>query len=315
MVATALSATDDRLDPRFARPRTLFFGIGAQKAATTWLDHYLRGHAEICLPRHKEQHYWTTLWRPEASRWNERVAKETRRIEDLGALRRLLRSPRRRSADRAWLLSEVMLRGPSPGHSAYADVLFQTARGQPVVGEITPAYGLLPTSVFGEMSGLGADVRFIFILRDPVDRLVSGCRMIERRRDGEGEPWPVMLRERLQDPEDLQLERSRYDLTIERLEAAVVPERIAYFFYETLFRQSELDRLCAFLGVARLPATFDRKIHADPRAADPLPREVEDRALELLAPTYAFVRARFGDQVPAAWRSAGLFPDAEARAV
>jgi hypothetical protein len=309
--STTAARPADGLDRRFARPRTLFFGIGAQKAATSWLDNYLRGHAEVCLPRHKEQHYWSTLWRPELSEWPARVADETRRIRDLGALRRLLRSPRRRSADRAWLLSEVMLRGPSPGHSAYADVLFQTARGQPVVGEITPAYALLPPSVFGEMSGLGADVRFIFILRDPLDRLVSGCRMIERRGECEGKPWPVMLRERLQDPNDLQLARSRYELTIERLEAAVAPEQIAYFFYETLFRQSELDRLCGFLGVAQLPATFDRKIHADPRAADPLPREVEDHALELLAPTYAFVRARFGDQVPAAWRGAGVETRAE----
>jgi hypothetical protein len=82
----------------------LFLRIGAQKAATTWLHHYLRGHPEICLPLHKEQHYWTTLWLSAASEWGARVARDLRRIEDRGPLRRLLRSPRRRAVDRAWAL-------------------------------------------------------------------------------------------------------------------------------------------------------------------------------------------------------------------
>lgn len=307
----------DRPDRRFAQPRTLCFGIGAQKAATSWLDEYLRGHPEVCLPRHKEQHYWTTQRLPGVSLWDRRVAEETRRIGALGPIRRLLRSRRRRSADRGWLLSEAMLGAPSPGHSAYADVLFQMWRGEPVVGEITPAYALLPSSVFAEMAGLAPDVRFIFIMRDPLERLVSGVRMSERRGVGEGRPWTVMLADALEDPQDIRLLRSRYDRTIGELEAVVPPERIAYFFYETMFRQSEVDRLCDFLGVARRPAEFDRKVHADPQAADPLERELEARALAALAPTYDFVRARFGERVPAGWHGAepSRLPDSMARAV
>lgn len=306
-----------RLDRRFARPRTLCFGIGAQKAATSWMDQYLRGHPEVCLPRHKEQHYWTTLRLPAASQWGPRVADETRRIRALGPIGRLLRSRRRRSADRAWMLSEVMLGGPSPGHSAYADVLFQMWRGEPVVGEITPGYALLPSSVFAEMAGLASDVRFLFIMRDPLDRLVSGVRMSERKGVGEGRPWPVMLADALQDPQDMRLRRSRYERTIGELEAVVPSGRIAYFFYETMFRQSELDRLCDFLGVAQRPAEFDRKVHADPQAADPLESDLEARALAALAPTYDFVRARFGDLVPADWRGAEPTrrPDSMMRAV
>jgi sulfotransferase family protein len=295
----------EQLDPRFARPRTLFFGIGAQKAATSWLDHYLRGHPEICLPLHKEQHYWTTLRLPGASNWRARVAGELRKIEDRGPLRLLLRSPDRRERDRAWVLSDAMLRGPTPGHRAYANVLFQAWRGQPVVGEITPAYALLPSSVFTEMAGLGRDVRFVFIMRDPVTRLVSALRMNARRRGDSAGTLPEQLAEALRDPSDMLVRRSCYDLTIRQLEAAVSPERIAYFFYETLFRQAEMDRLCDFLGVARRPAEFKRKVHADPVAADPLQREVEAQAMEVLAPTYEFVRQWFGERVPAKWLTSG----------
>jgi hypothetical protein len=292
------------LDPRFARPRTLFFGIGANKAATSWLDDYLRGHPEVCLPVHKEQHYWTTMRLPSASNWRARVEREVGRIEGRGPLRRLLRSPRRRAADRAWVLSRIMLREPTPGHRAYADVLFQAWRGEPVVGEITPAYALLAAETFAEMAGLGRDVRFVFIMRDPVQRLVSAVRMSVRRRAAGSGPAPGA--ERLEDalPEN-RLMRSRYDLTIRELEAAVRPERIAYFFYESLFRQSEMDRLCDFLGVARRPAQFERRVHADPGTAMALDPDFEAHVAKALAPTYEFVRERFGDMVPAAWRTVG----------
>ena len=94
--------------------------------------------------------------------------REVERIEAGAAFQRLLRGPRQRTADRAWQLMHAMLREPTPAHRAYADVLFQTWRGEPVVGEITPAYALLPPEAFSEMAELGHDVRFLFIMRDPI---------------------------------------------------------------------------------------------------------------------------------------------------
>jgi hypothetical protein len=239
------------------------------------------------------------------SNWGARVEREARRVEESGTFRRLLRSPRRRAADRAWLLSREMLRAPTPGHRAYADVLFQAWRGQPVVGEITPAYALLAAETFAEMAALGRDVRFVFIMRDPVARLVSAARMNARHRAGTGPDAG---------PEDAlpegRLMRSRYDLTIRELEAAVAPDRIAYFFYETLFRQPEVDRLCDFLGVTRRAARFERRVHADPGTAPAPDREFEAQALRALAPTYDFVRERFGDLVPGKWRTGDAMREA-----
>ncbi len=304
------------LDPRFARPRTLFFGVGAQKAATSWLDDYLRGHPEVSLPVRKEQHYWTTMHMPGLYDRRARVRWHMRKIERLGWLKRLVRAPRKRAVDEAWRLSEAMLReNQPPGHHAYADVLFQAYSGQPVAGEITPAYALLGTESYAEMAGLGRDVRFVFVMRDPVARLVSATRMNVRKRHRIDGPRPKprsfedRLAETLRDPADTSLLRSRYDLTIERLERAVPRARIGYFFFETLFRQEEIDRLCDFLGVARHPARFERRVNADrgeERAAggsEAILAALEEQATEVLAPTYDFVRARFGALVPARWRS------------
>ena len=308
------TATPD-LDPRFARPRTLFFGIGAQKAATSWLDTFLRGHPEVCLPVRKEQHYWTTMRLPGASDRRARVAWQVAKIEQRSLAKRLFRAPRKRLTDQAWRLNQAMLReDQKPGHRAYADVLFQAWRGEPVAGEITPAYALLESETFAEMAGLAGDVRFVFIMRDPVARLVSATRMNMRKRHRSDGPRPKPLSfehrmaEVVADPANTGLLRSRYDLTIQRMEAVVPRERIAYFFFEELFRQPEIDRLTDFLGVTPLPAPFAQKVNSGARRgsgvmAKPLDAGLEAQAMAALAPTYAFVRERFGPLVPEGWRT------------
>jgi hypothetical protein len=291
-------------DTRFARPLTLFFGVGAQKAATSWLDAYLRRHPEICMPIRKEQHYWSTLagvdGRDRAARARRKIAK----IEARPLWERLTRPARRRRVDEAWRLSERMLTDRRGDHGAYADVLFQAWAGQPVVGEITPAYALLGTEYFAEMAGLNPDTRFIFILRDPVARLVSAVNMnVRKDRPKNGGDFAMRLAAALADPEDAGVLRSRYDLTIERLERAVPRERVCYLFFETLFRQEEIDRLTDFLGVARRPADFGDKVNAARSGGAKASTEETARAVATLAPAYEFVRARFGDAVPPSWRT------------
>lgn len=299
------------LDPRFARARTLFFCIGAQKAATSWLDGYLRGHPEVALPVQKELHYWTTVRQPGASHWWPRVTFEIERMEKRSLSERLLRGPGRRRHDRSWHLADAMYRDTAPGHRAYADTLFQAWRGQPVVGEITPDYAYLEAGVFAEMAALNPDVRFVFIMRDPVDRLVSALRMSMRRavrRDAPriaAMPFEERADKAASDPEERNLLMSRYERTIGRLESVVASERIGYFFYETILSQPEVDRLAGFLGIARRPGSFAARVHAAKGDEGALTPEMEARLAAALAPTYAFVRSRFGDRVPAAWRASG----------
>ncbi len=50
--------------PRFPRPRTLVFGIGAQKSGKTWLSAYLRDHPDVHLPPRKELHFWNGVRPP-----------------------------------------------------------------------------------------------------------------------------------------------------------------------------------------------------------------------------------------------------------
>jgi hypothetical protein len=295
-------------DPRFGRPRTLVFGIGAQKSATSWLDKYLRSHPEVCLPVRKEQHYWSTRRPPAGDARRAWVREKLAKIEARGPLERLTRTARRRAADAAWRLTDVMLRHEAAGHAAYADVLFQRYDGEPVAGEVTPEYALLGAADIAEMAALGRDVRFVFIMRDPVDRLKSGVRQQVRKTLGPEAVTPetvaARLRAALADPDDPAMARSRYDRTIERFERVVPRERMFYLFFETMFRQEEMDRLTDFLGIGRRAAPVERKVHPGVRAEVAFPAALEAEAAAALRPVYDFVRARFGDAVPAAWRPA-----------
>lgn len=49
---------------------SLFLGIGAQKAGTTWLFHQLRRHPDVSFPRGKELHYWNRAELPVAAEWS-----------------------------------------------------------------------------------------------------------------------------------------------------------------------------------------------------------------------------------------------------
>ncbi len=298
----------DVIDPRFSKPRTLFFGIGGQKCATSWLDVYLRRHPDVCMPVRKEQHYWNTVRLGHTDR-AARKKEELRELHQQNIVRRLFRSKGGRRLDRSVKLIDAMLSDRSASHRAYGDVLFQDYVGQPVVGEITPAYALLEAEHFAEMAAMAADVRFIYVMRDPFDRLVSGVMMNIGRETPEQGVDAARFAESLAkashggaDPSFL---RSRYDMTIERLERVVPKERICYFFYESLFRQSEIDRLTDFLGIARRPAEFERRVNAGQASGPLIDAATQARAMAALAPVYDFVRARFGDAAPQQWRTTG----------
>ncbi|MBK6469050.1 MAG: hypothetical protein IPF96_21300 [Rhodobacter sp.] len=85
-----------------------------------------------------------------------------------------------------------------------------------------------------------------------------------------------------------------YSRSLTELEAAVLPSRIRYMFYETLTEQAGLDGLCGFLGVSPQPAIAP----PDTTAALPIPTRIKRDLRQALEPVYAAMRARFGADLP-----------------
>lgn len=301
--------TTRKADPRFAGAGRLCFVIGAQKAGTNWVHSYLKGHPDASVLLLKETGYWTTVRPP--YRRGDRLRKAVRSQEAKGPLGRLAARLLRGRYLETLAMASRFAEGDQEGtHRSYADVLFQDWHGETAVCEADPQNALLGRDSFAEMAALNADVRFVFILRDPLSRLISGLRhSLLNRHGAKGVTSPRLeeaLREALEKGADtLAFRRSRYDLTLAELDAAVAPEQVHVFFYETFFSPAEFARFNRALGLAERPARLDRVSHAGAGREARAPGPLMAAARDVLAPTYDKLAERFGPKIPYAWARPG----------
>lgn len=284
---------NETADPRFREPEILFFGIGAQKAGTSWLYHFLKGHPEVSMSRLKELRYWSAI--------------DSDCMQSVRRTRKSLKKKPHRAKHNTTRLG--MLKDADPTHSSYADQLFVGDAGKKVAGEITPAYALLSEKTFATMASLNPDTRFVFMMRDPADRLLSAARMRLRETGSDGNTEAVrgdMLVTRIKDylarDEQALVERSRYEKTIRSLEAVVTSDKIGLFFFEDIFGRKNTDPICDFLSIARVPGDFDTVVNKGSAVEGDGEAQCRALAKAALAPTYDYMEARFGDRLPAAWR-------------
>lgn len=283
----------------------LFYCIGAQKAGTTWLHGQLQKHGQVHFAR-KEFHYWDAIRSPFVELKTVPLGPLVPflRRHRSGLLERVGRlHPRAREAALGW---QMLLSSPSD-HAAYMRALVLGKRGQRIVGDVTPAYSLLGRRSFADMAALHPNTRFIFLMRDPVDRLWSGIK--HRTRPWHDDPkggFQTALdafENALDDLFNTDLRRSDYARTITELDAAVPADRILYLFYETLFQAETLERICSFLGIDPFPAAFSERTHAGVQYEEKPSPEMMSRARQVLAPSYDLVFERFGEAVPESWRA------------
>ncbi|MCV6824704.1 MULTISPECIES: sulfotransferase [Halocynthiibacter] len=287
---------------------THLFGIGAAKAGTSWLFKFLESHPEVASPAVKELHYFddADTDTPERAliKRNEEIQQDIVTLE----LRRLISAEgkKRKLASRIERLKQVsalLELGYSPeAYSEYQQA--EAARtNAKLTADITPAYALLSKATLKMMAGLGQTTKFIYILRDPVERLWSNIRMVADAR-AKSNAEMAKISNRIADsilsgeghPSFL---RSDYAGTLDRLFAAVPSADRLVLFFERLFDQATIETLCRFLMIAPMPAKTHRPVHAG--ATFPLDDTRRAGLSQLLAPQYAAVEARFG-ALPDRWQ-------------
>ncbi len=278
----------------------VFFCVGAAKSGTTWLHHQLSVHPECHFRSIKELHYFDALERgriaEELKKHREQQKAMLDRLADSGKAPNPLQSVR--LADRAaWM--DVLQQGED--EAAYLDYLQRNAEGARVVGEMTPAYALLPEDRLRAMAELAPDVRFLLLLRDPLDRLWSHIRMIAARRDQNGQVTERrcarILRRTLNGAETQIVRRADYADALARLSAAVAPSSLLVEVFEEMVSGEGFDRICDFLGIARiLPDPVP--VHEGQSLA--MTREQRLAALDWLAPQYAAAEHFLGRR-PSGW--------------
>lgn len=275
----------------------LLFGIGATKAGTSWLHHYLSAHPECALRSIKELHFFDTMDDRGAHAWY---------LRDLDAKAEALSARVAEAPDEGRIIRLAELRAyrrvlKRHDEAAYLDFVEGARDEERVVGDITPAYGLLPADRLAHMARLRDDVRFVYLMRDPVDRLWSHVRMVAKRQRADGDfaaKAAALLDRVLAGEEDHITIRGDYRAVLEKLAISVAPERTFVATCEDLFEGDALARLCAFLGIGFVAGERATRVHAGEAAA--LRPEQRARAAEFLRPQYDFVAERMG-RLPPAW--------------
>ncbi len=285
---------------------TLFFGIGATKAGTSWLQFFLERHPQVHLWVHKELHYFDTLDQDNLM-WQ---------MDQLCEKRVALRADMKAAQDDAtrdrlrFEVTEIdrwmgVLAREKEAPGAYLAFLKKGRKGKPVVGDITPAYALLSEDRLRMMHGLNPVTKFIYLLRDPIQRLWSNIRMMAGWGGGSAQDvadranW---IFDRWTKGEETALAaRCDYVGPLTRLTRAV-PEADRFIgFYETLFSAETVRALCRFLGIDAMDAPLERRVHESAR----IDMDAGRRAIaaDRLAPQYDFVQTMFG-RMPERWSPA-----------
>lgn len=311
-------AQTDCVDPRFATAPLLFFALGAQKSGTSWLEYYLRGHPEVCVPEWKELNYWARLdgivdddplLRLESRKRARRSIKYRIKLKMGWA------TDRQQRRDRGYRSAVATTKAPGAPHTAYADAIFACRTGRSrAFGEVCPQYALLGADTLRDMAALGPRVRFLFLMRDPVARLISGVRHnIRFAADEDAITQDALIEgvhKSLDDPGGWVMQMTAYHETIARLEASVPVADIGCYFYEDLFDQGQINTLCDFLGVSHWTADTQTKIHAGGRPEIDVPQMLRQQIAQALQPVYDAMQARFGDTLPEAWQKSAAMIEA-----
>jgi hypothetical protein len=97
--------------------------------------------------------------------------------------------------------------------------------------------------------------------------------------------------------------RSRYEHTIRALDSVFDQDQLYYGFYERLFDEAEIRKVCDLAGIRFHDPNFEKKANASQAKAEGgLPDEVVRTVAEHYRETYHTVAERFGiDDLPALW--------------
>ncbi|MCA0045257.1 sulfotransferase family protein [Celeribacter litoreus] len=274
---------------------TYCFGIGAQKAGTTWLASYLRKHPDVHVPAVKELHYFDAHFDPKVRRaYNLRTAKLSE-VKSAG------------EAERLQALLD-MIDAPGEDHAVYRR-LMTTGRGNAkIVADITPSYALLSEDNLAQINRDFPNSKFIYIMRDPIDRTRSQLKMLYKKRPAEqSEQSYVDFVDGFVNGDAHQgiVARTRYAQVLKKFEAAIPEEQRLVLFYEELFSDEGVGKICDFLGIPFMRGDYGTRVHGGltPRADEADARLVEALAGRL-APIYTQMDKRYGDALPETWKAA-----------
>lgn len=281
--------------------------LGATKAGTSWLYEHLAAHPQCRFRSIKELHYFS-MTKPE--QFDRAIVQAQKSVAQLEA-RFAGAEPARQVALAQRMADLIEWQGvlahraiDLPAYRAF--LLNGLSEDHRLVGDVTPAYSLMPGAGLRQLTEVSSNARFVYLLRDPLARLWSHVRMIAARTADKDnfEGAAVAQLERilagnLSGEGRGILDRGDYARIVPKLKRIFAPERLLVLFQEEMLTLPGMQRLWAFLGLEPTSVDLDRRVHAGRSFA--LPIELRSPAMAWLRPQYDFVAAQF-PALPAAWQ-------------
>ena len=264
----------------------LVIGLGAARTGTKWMSGYFAAHPDVLMPE-RLMHFFDTdqqfnelyrsrLARATAKMGGEKPGRDGKTSEKLKNLQ-----------DRVGMIGDP---------AKYIEFYRTRWSCERAFADITPSYCQLASEAYERMICIHSNVRFLFVMRNPIDRIWSDLR-VRAQRDNTLSPYAA-LDERLSSSKSTW--PNPYRRALDNLEAVIPAHAARVFFFEELFKQESISSLCDFIGVRRYPAEID----VPQNQADPYPLDRERRHLmyRKFAGVFEYVGQRYGDRLPECWR-------------
>ena len=286
-----MQAWDAEGKPR--KPRVVC--IGAQKAGTSWLHHQLNEHPKIWTTPFKEVHYFNARHRPADRQWLPWHFREA-----LRATERRFRLRHEEMPDAMVRYLVEMTSDPMFTPKWYRQAFAPAPRGILPL-DTTPEYSTLPEAGVDEVAAFLPRAKFIYLLRDPVDRAISQLRMNLARR----KVLPTAPKGYLRHLDDAELgDRGDYAAYLPRWQARIPADRLLVLPYGRIATDpmGVMRQVEAFLGLD--PFAYSQLATVFHPGADAVAFPDEGRAIlrDRFAAQYDYLAAHFDQAFNAALR-------------
>lgn len=230
-----------------------FIGIGMERAGTSWLFTQIASHPDIWVPPLKELHFFDVI-DPQARYLKHRYRYHLpSRLKQKAAL--FFDTKNRPEFHKNDYLTYFLWdyyfftgRMDSKWYGRLFDDFFTKGR---VSGEITPAYSNLTTETINKILDMNPDMKFLLMVRDPLQRLWSGiihhfCHVKKRDFETVSEEEIILYLEK-----SVAEDRSNLKSILETWQSAVPAENLLIQSFEDIAENPEKIIKCTyeFLGV------------------------------------------------------------------
>ncbi|WP_270729682.1 sulfotransferase [Shimia sp. Alg240-R146] len=286
---------------------TWFFCVGAQKAGTTWLYDYCAKHPEIHVPSVKEAHYFDVLHDAKHSGFANNRAEALAKYKPLTKLMSSLRRSRQPGDDSSKETLQALVamhEDTSAEHLAYQAFVNRGRTTEKVVADITPDYSVLNRPAFEDMASMPGAPKFLFIMRDPMERTWSNIKMhrafLKARKNIVLDEMDIVNR-LVQGRQKHILQRSMYQQTLFNLKRSVPADQLLVLFYESLFSEASIRQFCDFLEVSFVAGDYETIVRRGKTQG--IPDEAFDKLAPMLRVVYQRISENFADVVPSNWHT------------